>query len=420
MNDVISFIRKYQFLGTNYFWKIIQKFSRVFIDFMILYISSFLLDPILFGAYQFLIILLGFFVILGEFGLSVSVSKYIAEFGIKDKEKIDSIIVSSIITYFIYCFIVFFIFIISNVFFLNINTNYLLYLILLLFLISGTNLFDGIFIGTKKFKISSLITLIPGIIVLPLSYILISTFSINGALLIHIFYYSLLIILMIKFSKIKNFHYDKRFINIILKYSLIIGFAGVGSFLYTYIDALILEQFGYTIEVGYYQIVFNIFNLIILPCSLFGQVISPYITQIGTKKEFNRIIVYLRKIWIIDIIGILIALGAFLVGPSFFRIFFPKYSNEILFSIWNIFLILIPFKIHNAVLIHGFIYPLGEGKTTMSLVLLGGVFNVILDYPFIILMGFIGVVYSTLIIHLIVVILTSIIFYIRIKRKFPK
>ena len=417
MNNVISFIRKYQFLGKNYIWKVIQKLSRVFIDFMLFIISSLILEPELFGTYQYLMILIGFFIIIGEFGLSASVSRYIAEFGIKDKEKIDSIMASSVIMFLIYCLIVIVVFLVSNLIFLNLSTMYFIYLILLLFLISGTNVLDGIFIGLKKFKTSSLITIIPGIIVLPLSYIIINSFSINGALFIHFFYYSILIILMIKFSNIKSLHYDKGFIVKNLKYSLIIGFAGIGSFLYTNIDAIILEQFEYTTEVGYYQIVFRIFELIILPCSLLGQVISPYITQIGVKREFKKIYSYIKKMWIITIIGILIALGSFLIGPIFFRIFFPKYANDALFSIWNILLILIPFKLHNAVLIHGFIYPLGEGKITMVLTILGGICNVILDYPFIIFMGFIGVIYSTLIIHSIVVILTSIIFYLKIKNK---
>ena len=42
-----------------------------------------------FGEYNFFLTLVSFFTILGEFGLSASVSKYIAEYGVKNKKKID-------------------------------------------------------------------------------------------------------------------------------------------------------------------------------------------------------------------------------------------------------------------------------------------------------------------------------------------
>ncbi|MBY9007021.1 MAG: oligosaccharide flippase family protein [Candidatus Lokiarchaeota archaeon] len=417
MKNIKSFLQQYQILGKNLIWRIFQKLSKVIIDFMLLFISSLLLGDVLFGTYEYLLILMGFFVIIGEFGLSASVGKYIAENSIKSKEKVDSVIASSIFMFFIYCFIVFIVFLTSNILFFNLNITYFLYLIMLLLLISATNLFDGIFIGTKQFKKSSIVTLIPGVFILPLSYVLISNYSINGALLTHIIYYFLLIILMIKFTHIKNMHYDKEFISKILRYSLIIGFAGIGSFLYTNIDAIILQQYEFTVEVGYFQIAFYVFNLFILPCSLFGQVISPYIAQKGIKREYSKINSYLKKIWIIDILGILIALGGFFVGPIFFKIFFPDYATNSLFSIWNLLLILIPFKFHNAILIHGFIYPLGQGKITMILTVIGGVLNVLLDYIFIDFMGFIGVIYSTVIIHVIVVILTSVFFYLKRKKK---
>jgi O-antigen/teichoic acid export membrane protein len=203
----------------------------------------------------------------------------------------------------------------------------------------------------------------------------------------------------------------------VFKYSLIIGFAGLSYFLYTNIDILILEQFGYTVEIGYYKIIFNVFNIIILPFTLLGQVMSPYITEIGAKKDFKKLNAYLKYLWLILILALLITLVCFLGGPIFFSIVFPAYANAVLLSIWNIMLILIPFKLYGAVLTHGLLYPLGLGNITMYLTLGGGILKIISDYILIILIGFRGVFYGTIAIHSLTIIFTLIIFYIKIKNK---
>lgn len=420
MMKIKSFIQQYTFLGKNFIWRAIQRFLKAFIDFILIYISAQILNQELFGTYNYLLTLIGFFVIFGEFGLSASVNKYIAEFRIRDKEKIQSIISSSVYIFLTLSTIVSLFLLVFNIFIFNFNTLYFIYLILLLFLISASNVFDGIFLGLKKFRTSSLITLFSGIVILPLSYFMISAFAVNGALFIQVLYYLLMTIFLLKYSNFKFLHYDKEFIIKVLRYSIIIGFAGLAYFLYTNIDILILEHFGYIIEIGYYRIIFIVFNLIILPFSLLGQVISPYITEIGTKNEYRRLHNYSMKLWMVFVIGILIAFGSFLGGPIFFNIFFPKYTNAVLFSMWNILLILIPFKLYGAVLTHGFVIPLGHGHITMYLTIIGGVCNVIFDYILIILIGFEGIFYATIVIHSLTITLTAIIFYLLIKKKKKK
>ena len=117
-----------------------------FIDFILIYISAQILNQELFGTYNYLLTLIGFFVIFGEFGLSASVNKYIAEYRIRDKEKIQSIISSSVYIFLTLSIIVSLFLLVFNIFIFNFNTLYFIYLILLLFLISASNVLDGIFI----------------------------------------------------------------------------------------------------------------------------------------------------------------------------------------------------------------------------------------------------------------------------------
>ena len=384
---------------------------------LLFYVSSLFLNPETFGTYNYLLTLVGFFATFGEFGLSAAVNRYIAEYRVKDPKKVQTVISSAIYIFFSLSLIVLVFLIIFNVFLFNFDLIYFIYLIFLLFLISASNIFDGIYLGLKKFKTSSLITLLSGAIVLPMSFFMINVFKISGALLVQVIYYAIIALLLFRFSKLSKLQFSKEFVFKVFKYAIIIGFAGLAYFLYTNIDILILQQFGYTVEIGYYKIIFNVFNIIILPFALLGQVVSPYVTEIGANKDYKKLNLYLRYLWMIGVIAILIALVCLIGGPLFFHILFPSYANEVLFSIWNIMLILIPFKLYGAVLTHGLLYPLGLGHVTMYLTVAGGVLNVIFDYILIITIGFLGIFYSTIVIHSMTIILTLIIFFYKIKKR---
>jgi O-antigen/teichoic acid export membrane protein len=262
-----------------------------------------------------------------------------------------------------------------------------------------------------RFKKLSFIALIPFIIRIPLTFILIVNFGIAGALLGQIIFFLIYFVLLLGFSKEKSFNFDRKLAFDVFKYSLVIGIAGLAYFLYTNIDIVFLEQYGYLVEIGNYKIVNRFLELTYTPFIILGQVIAPSITILFTKKQFDKLKKLTYNMSYIFILGIVISILSYLLFPILIQLFFSEYYNTNILLIGNLLLLLIPFKCIGVILIHGFLIPAGLGKITMNLTILGGITNVILDYLFIELFGFLGIFYTTLIVHLTVICLTFIIYY---------
>ncbi|MFX0057844.1 MAG: polysaccharide biosynthesis C-terminal domain-containing protein, partial [Candidatus Heimdallarchaeota archaeon] len=289
------------------------------------------------------------------------------------------------------------------------------YLVALIFLISGFNILDGVYRGLMRFKKLSFLSIIAFIIRIPLTYFFVLKFEIAGALWSQILFYIISFVLLILFSKEKSLVFDKKIAIEVFKYSIVIGIASLAYYLYTNIDILFLEHYGYIIEIGDYKIATRFLELTYVPFVVFGQVIAPAITHLVARKEFIKLRKFLSKLIYVLGLGVIISILSYFAFPILIQIFFPEYYSTNLLLIWNLLLFLIPFKCVGVILIQGFLVPAGLGKITMQLTLIGGIFNVLLDYLFIEWFGFIGIFYSTLIIHSITITLTFLIFY----RKIP-
>lgn len=415
-NDLFQLIKKHKKHGENFIWRSIQYIGKLVLDLLVFYIIVRLLTPVKFGQYSYLIALVGLFVTFGNFGLSASVSKYIAEYQVKDGAKIKSILFSSLILSSLFCIIVSIAIIILGFYFFSDYYEFVGYLITLIFLISGFNILDGVYRGLMKFKKLTFLSIISFIIRIPLTYFFVLYFGIAGALWGLIFFYIISFVLLILFSKEKSLIFDKKIALEVFKYAVVIGIASLAYFLYTNIDILFLEHYGYIIEIADYKIAIRFLELTYIPFVVLGQVLAPVITHLVTRKQFIKIRKLLSKLNYVFGLGIIIIVLSYFFFPIFIQFFFPEYYNTNLLLIWNLLLFLIPFKCVGVILIQGFLVPAGLGKITMQLTLIGGISNVILDYLFIEWFGFLGIFYSTLIIHTITICLTFIIFY----RKFPR
>jgi O-antigen/teichoic acid export membrane protein len=85
-------------------------------------------------------------------------------------------------------------------------------------------------------------------------------------------------------------------------------------------------------------------------------------------------------------------------------------------KIMLLIIFLLPIKIWGAIQTQGFIIPMGYGKIIAVATVIGGIFNILLDYIFISTLGFIGVFLATLIIHSETVLSASFIFSKKIKK----
>jgi len=79
----------------NFTWRALQIFGKSGITFLIFIICAKLLGPYTFGIYNYILAIVFFLVMFGDFGISTATSKYIAEYNVTDKEKLKSVLFSS-------------------------------------------------------------------------------------------------------------------------------------------------------------------------------------------------------------------------------------------------------------------------------------------------------------------------------------
>ncbi len=415
--DIINSIIKYKNHSENFFWRSGQWLAKKVFEFVIFYLAANSFTPEQFGKYNFLLALMGLVVIFAEFGLSNSVCRYVAECKVNNDDKIKSIVFSSISISFILSFVISIIVFIMGKYNYFDYYEYLIYLIPLIFLTSEINILDGFYRGLNEFKKLALITTFTGLIALVTTYFLIITYGILGALCAQIIFYGLSYIFLVKSIKETRLSFNKNVIKEIFKYAIILGLSNLGYFLFTCLDILILEYYGYTVEIGYYQIIKIMVNFILIPFIILTHVIFSSITQMVTKKEYFRLKKLILKIPFIMIIGFGVGIIAYFLFPPLIQIIFPKYWNKTFLIILSVMLVLIPFRISGIILNLGFIIPSNYGKLTVIMDTICGIFTIILDFLFIAWFGFIGVFYAALIIEISNFIVKYTIFYIIILKK---
>ena len=79
----------------NLTWRILQVFGKQGITFLIFILCAKFLVPYDFGIYNYSLTIIFFLIMFGDFGISTATSKYVAEYNIKDKEKLKSVLFNS-------------------------------------------------------------------------------------------------------------------------------------------------------------------------------------------------------------------------------------------------------------------------------------------------------------------------------------
>jgi len=384
----------------NFIWRSLQIFGKQGITFLIFILCAKLLTPYDFGLYNYALAIIFFFIIFGDFGISAATSKYVAEYNAINKDKLKLVLFNSGIVIVGLTIIITILTLLIGPWYLKDKYIYVLYLLPLIFLAPMTSLYDGIYRGLKKFKQLAILSLIVGVLSIPFVYLLVKQYGLIGALIAqNLFYFILLINLAFSY---REFHlkFNKEVMKEVGKYSIIIGISSIAFFLYSRADIIILGHFGYIKEIGYYGVIIQVFNIMVIPLTLLAQVISPNITSNFAKKEYDKIrekLNYFMKLVIP--ISILIAIIFYFLFPEIIRILLPKYYiKEMLISI-TILSFLIPTKIWGVFQTQSFIVSTGYAKIIAVTTLIGGVLNVIFDIILIKLIGFTGVFWVTLIIH---------------------
>lgn len=400
----------------NFIWRFLQIFGKQGIIFAIFFMSAYFLAPEKFGLFSYLMAVVALFIIFCDFGLSSATSKYIAEYKAKKSRNLNKILFSVSITIIslatlISLFIIFFGKFIFNEYVL------FLYFIPYLFLFPLTSTLEGVYRGLKDFKRLSIITLIIGFITLIASYFLIKLYLLIGAIVSQNLLFLLLAISLFMFRKETEFSINKSVLKKIVKYSLIIGIIEIMFFLYTNVDILILKHFGHIVEIGYYEIVNKIFIVILIPATILGQVLAPNITQDYSLKKFGLVKKkFLRHISYMMILSLFMVIFLYLLFPPLIQIFLKDYFTKETLLIFKLLLIVLPLKFMASIANHAHTIPTGNAHLSMWTMIPAGIANVILDFYFISLFGFIGVVYATLICYAFATISFMILYYTKLNK----
>ncbi len=381
----------------NFFWRALQTIGKEGITFIIFVFCVKLLVPYQFGIYNYILTIIFFLIMFGDFGISTATSKYVAEYNAVDKNKLKSVLFNSILIVLSLTVIITILTLIFGPWYLKEKYIYILYLLPLIFLAPMTSLYDGIYRGLKRFKKLAVISLIIGSISLGFIYFLINTYGLIGALISQdLFYFLLLLSLGIGYREF-TLKINKKIMGEIGKYSLLVGLSTLGYFLYTRVDIIVLGQFGLIEQIGYYEIINKIFVLVLLPVTILGTVVAPNSTKNFAIKKFgyikNKLI---KESSLLFISGLFVSLISFIILPFIFKIFLSEYDLSLLTKILNIILLLVPLRFFSTYISVGYITSSGRTAILTKYLIIFGIANLILDIILINLIGFIGVIYATL------------------------
>jgi O-antigen/teichoic acid export membrane protein len=396
----------------SFIWRFAQILSKQGTLFLLAIFSAKFLKTEEFGKFSYYLSFILLLAFVSDFGFSTAISKFVAGYNKKSKNQINKIILCSIISILAISLIIISMILIAGIFF-KIN-NIIFYLSPLILLISLTSVFDGIYRGLGKFKIlfkiaikSSAITLFPFIF-------LIIKFGIYGLAVGYIIFY-LIMAFLSTFSYLKEYKkygplsLDKKLTKNLLHYSFHLGIASLSYFFFSRIAILLAGYFNYFGGVSLLELVYRFESMLILPFFIIAHIIGP---NNASSRKTNKGFKFFKKwkyhaVLISLISGLIFYIGSYLAINLFFKEYLIENTNLILIIFSSIFII----KSYAVVIDQGMIIPSGYGDLMSYRYLSIAIFNIVLSLIFLRLIGFIGIVISILISHVVMVLWVQIKFY---------
>jgi PST family polysaccharide transporter len=400
-----------------FFWRNLQTFGRRLYSLIIFFYAAKVLEPSDFGTLNYFLAIVGLLVIFCDFGFSVSASKFVAEYKATDPERLPKTFASVAVLILAIAATISIVLIGAGRYLFGENLKYVALLLPFLFLAPLTAVLDGLYRGTQEFRRLSVISICAMCVSLAIAFPLIKRYTLAGTILAINSLYLFLTFGMLLFRTDTRFSVDWKIMKEISHYALYIGLAGLAYFMYTRVDILILKQFGYVTEIGYYAIVNAIFGVILIPSTMLGQVIAPRTSSRSALGEFNRIErKFTRSIIPSLVISIPLSILLFFLIPPVLKILLPRYYTPNFIQIFGIMMMLLPFKLWSVFTVNGFITPGGFAKVVTVATFIGGALNIIFDYLLIWRIGFIGVFVTTLVVHSMTIIVVNSLFYMKLKK----
>jgi O-antigen/teichoic acid export membrane protein len=280
----------------------------------------------------------------------------------------------------------------------------------------ATAVYDGIYRWLRQFKKLSLITTLVMLFSIIYIYLLVYFYGLIGALAAQSLFYLVLLCALGWWYRDWKFWIDQNLIIEVGKYGVLIGIANAWYFLYTKIDVLILGQFWLIKEIAYYEIVDKILMITTLFSTILATVIAPNTTILVVQGKTSRVKnKFIKQLWILLWLGILISLLYYFLFPWIFNYFLMQYDTILLMQLFGLLLIVFPIRFYSDFMNVWYITPSGNVSILAYSTMWVWILNVILNLIFIRYFGFLWIIYATMIVQLIFAIVNTFWFFMRMK-----
>ena len=414
-------IKKYYYLNketiNNFIWRSIQIFGKQGITFLIFILCAKLLSPYEFGIYNYILAIIFFLIIFGDFGISTATSKYVAEYNVTDKKKLKAVLFNSGIIILGLTILITVLTLILGHWYLQDKYQYVLRLLPLIFLAPMTSLYDGIYRGLKRFKQLAIISLVVGFVSLFFVYFLIKQYGLMGALWAQVLFYIILFIGLAINYKNFDFNLNKTIIGQITRYGFIYGIAILGNYLFIRFGILILGHYNFLNEIAIFELLNKIFMILVLPFTLLGQVVAPNFTKYFAQKKYTLVYNKLTQYTLyFFFIGIIIGTLSYLLTPSIIKLFFIRYYDDSFLKILPLAIIILITNIWATTVDSGILVATGHADIMAKFYTLLGALGLIMALVLLKIYGYIGVIWAMAISNIIMVIGLRIIYFYKIKK----
>ena len=383
----------------NVFWRGLQLVVKDGVSFVIFILAAKLLHPYEFGVYNYVLAVIFFLILFGDFGISVAASKYVAEYQATDPEKLKYVLFNSGLVILALTILVTAGTLLLGPHFLQDKYLYLLYILPLIFLAPMTSLYDGIYRGLKRFKQLALLSTGVSVFSLGFIYFLIRQYGLTGAILSQNLYYLFLFLTLAFCYRDFIFKLNREILKSVGFYALMIGIIHVSAFLYTRVDILVLGSFDLIVEIGYYEIVNKVLMLMSLPFLVYAQVQAPNIVasycREGSPVILRKLTSYIKYA---TAISLLLAVLLGLAMPWVLRSFLTEYYLPDVIWILYIFLFLFIFQNVSNLVGNTFIISTGHARINMINIIVFGILNLFLDILLVRHYGYMGIAYAKLLV----------------------
>jgi O-antigen/teichoic acid export membrane protein len=380
-------------------WNLGAQLVEVVMGIILLIVATRILGPENYGIYQTILAIIILSMMISDFGISASVSRFIAE-NIENHHIRNEFVTSGgliKLIFMLFITIVLFSLIPKIELFFNIELEkYKIYIVIIVLLRSIREFFSRICQGIRRLdiraKMNSLYSLLSAALTI---FFLFIGFDVNAILIAEIIVSVFIIfyfIYNIRSIDIKlSITNEKNIFFSIIRYSIPMFLTGLSFYIYTKSDVLMIQFFIDEKAVGLYALATMIISKVSIPLVSIGQSAGP---AFSTLKNIERMNSFLKVFKMTLVLSVPISLGVFLVADLLIiQIFGIEYHETI--SILKLLCIFLFFNSINSVMSPILDY-MGYAKRRSILVGISAVLNILLNILFIPKFGIIGAVYSTL------------------------